>query len=94
MKLLDIVHPAAKALVDIAQSQDNEVGDGTTTVVVLAGELLKEVRDFIEEGVNPRTIVRGYREAGRLAVEKVKEIAVKIERTNDKYAYFSAGLIA
>jgi T-complex protein 1 subunit eta len=86
MKLLDIVHPAAKALVDIARSQDNEVGDGTTTVVVLAGELLKEVRGFIEEGVNPRIIVRGYREAGRLAVEKVKEIAVKIEKNDEKYS--------
>jgi|SRR5208282_3907029 len=85
MKLLDIVHPAAKALVDIARSQDNEVGDGTTTVVVLAGELLKEVRGFIEEGVNPRIIVRGYREAGRLAVEKVKEIAIKIEKNDEKY---------
>ena len=85
MKLLDIVHPAAKALVDIARSQDNEVGDGTTTVVVLAGELLKEVRGFIEEGVNPRTIVRGYREAGRLAVDKVNEIAVKIEKNDETY---------
>lgn len=85
MKLLDIVHPAARALVDIARSQDSEVGDGTTTVVVLAGELLKECRAFIEEGINPRTIVRGYREAGRLAVDKVNQIAVKIERTNDAY---------
>ena len=85
MKLLDIVHPAAKALVDIARSQDNEVGDGTTTVVVLAGEFLKEVRSFIEEGVNPRTIVRGYREAGRLAVEKIKEIAVRVERDDETY---------
>jgi chaperonin GroEL (HSP60 family) len=85
MKLLDIVHPAAKALVDIARSQDNEVGDGTTTVVVLAGEFLKEVRSFIEEGVSPRVIIRGYREAGRLAVEKVKEIAVKVERNDETY---------
>jgi len=85
MKLLDIVHPAAKALVDIARSQDNEVGDGTTTVVVLAGELLKEIRAFIEEGVNPRTIVRGYREAGRLAVERIKEIAVKVDKSDEKF---------
>lgn len=92
MKLLDIVHPAAKALVDIARSQDNEVGDGTTTVVVLAGEFLKEVRSFIEEGVNPRTIVRGYREAGRLAVEKVREIAVKIERNDETYSLVLHGL--
>ena len=51
--LLDIVHPAAKVLVDIAKSQDNEVGDGTTTVVLLAGELLKESRNFIEDGMHP-----------------------------------------
>merc|ERR1719231_2074702 len=53
MKLLDIVHPAAKTLVDIARSQDSEVGDGTTTVVLLAGEFLREVRSFVEEGVHP-----------------------------------------
>ena len=83
MKLLDIVHPAAQALVDIARSQDSEVGDGTTSVVVLAGELLKEVRGFIEEGVNPRVIVRGYREAGRLAVERIKQIAVTIDKSEE-----------
>jgi T-complex protein 1 subunit eta len=85
MKLLDIVHPAAQALVDIAKSQDSEVGDGTTTVVVLAGELLKEVRGFIEEGINPRIIARGYREGGRLAVERINQIAVKIEKNDEKF---------
>ncbi|CAH2207807.1 jg6301, partial [Pararge aegeria aegeria] len=48
--LLDIVHPAAKTLVDIAKSQDAEVGDGTTSVVIIAGELLKRLKPFIEEG--------------------------------------------
>lgn len=52
MGLLDIVHPAAKVLVDIARSQDAEIGDGTTTVVLLAGELLLEAKRFIEEGVH------------------------------------------
>jgi T-complex protein 1 subunit eta len=47
LNLLDIEHPAAKILVDIAKSQDNEVGDGTTTVTILAGELLKNVKNFI-----------------------------------------------
>ncbi|RVE46096.1 hypothetical protein evm_009260 [Chilo suppressalis] len=51
MKLLDIVHPAAKTLVDIAKSQDAEVGDGTTSVVILAGELLKRLKPFVEEGI-------------------------------------------
>ncbi len=50
--LLDIMHPAAKTLVDIAKAQDNEVGDGTTSVVLLAGELLKESKQFIDEGIH------------------------------------------
>lgn len=53
VNLLDIVHPAAKVLVDIAKAQDNEVGDGTTSVMLLAGELLKEAKPFIEEGIHP-----------------------------------------
>jgi len=83
MKLLDIVHPAAKTLVDIARSQDAEVGDGTTSVVLLAGELLKEVRSYIEEGVNPQVIIKGYRKAAQLAINKVKEIAVRVERKDE-----------
>ena len=50
--LLDIVHPAARTLVDIAQSQDNEVGDGTTSVVLMAGELMKQSKSLIEEGMH------------------------------------------
>lgn len=63
MKLLDIVHPAAKTLVDIARSQDAEVGDGTTSVVLLAGELMKMCKPFIEDGVHPQVIVRAFRKA-------------------------------
>ncbi|KAI7867364.1 T-complex protein 1 subunit eta [Spinellus fusiger] len=83
MKLLDIVHPAAKTLVDIARSQDAEVGDGTTSVVLLAGELLKEVKGYIEEGVSPHAIIKGYRNAARLAIEKIKELSVKVDRDNE-----------
>ncbi|XP_064994723.1 T-complex protein 1 subunit eta-like isoform X1 [Musa acuminata AAA Group] len=79
MKLLDIVHPAAKILVDIAKSQDSEVGDGTTTVVLLAGEFLKEAKPFIEDGVHPQNLIRSYRTASFLAINKIKEIAVSIE---------------
>eukprot|EP01137_Pigoraptor_chileana_P017231 Opistho-2@75011 len=78
MKLLDIVHPAAKTLVDIAKSQDAEVGDGTTSVVMLAGEFLKEAKPFIEESVHPQTIIRSFRLATSLAVAKIREISVKI----------------
>ncbi|GAB4845277.1 T-complex protein 1 subunit eta [Ancistrocladus abbreviatus] len=79
MKLLDIVHPAAKILVDIAKSQDSEVGDGTTTVVLLAGEFLKEAKPFIEDGVHPQNLIRSYRSACQLAMYKIKELAVSIE---------------
>ncbi|CAH0403959.1 unnamed protein product [Chilo suppressalis] len=82
MKLLDIVHPAAKTLVDIAKSQDAEVGDGTTSVVILAGELLKRLKPFVEEGVHPRVISRAVRSAAQLAVNKVKELSVKIDNTS------------
>ncbi|KAJ8979923.1 hypothetical protein NQ317_003665 [Molorchus minor] len=58
LKLLDIVHPAAKTLVDIAKSQDAEVGDGTTSVVLLAGEFLKQIKSYVEEGVHPRIIIK------------------------------------
>ena len=58
MTLLDIVHPAAKTLVDISLSQDAEVGDGTTSVVLIAGELLKRAKQFIEDGVHAQTIIK------------------------------------
>lgn len=80
MKQLDIVHPAAKTLVDIAKSQDAEVGDGTTTVVLLTGELLQQCKNLIEEGVHPHAVVRAFRKATGLAVGKINECAVKINK--------------
>ena len=66
LKLLDIVHPAARTLVDIARAQDAEVGDGTTSVTLLAAQLLKEVRGYIEEGVSPHIIMKGFRQASQI----------------------------
>lgn len=66
MKLLDIVHPAAKTLVDIARAQDAEIGDGTTSVVLLAAHMLKEIRGYVEEGVSPHLIMKGYRLAAQM----------------------------
>lgn len=80
LKLLDIVHPAAKMLVDISRAQDAEVGDGTTSVTILAGELLKESKTFIEDGISSNLIIRGLRRACDLAVSKVREIAVEVKR--------------
>lgn len=59
-----------------------QVGDGTTSVVLLAGEILKKCKPFIEDNVHPQIIVRGIRKATQLALQKIKEIAVTIERDN------------
>lgn len=83
MKLLDIVHPAARILTDIARSQDAEVGDGTTSVVVLAGEILKEIKDHVETGVSTQTIIKGLRRAGEMAVNKIKEMSVSTTEGNE-----------
>lgn len=82
MNLLDIVHPAAKTLVDIAKSQDAEVGDGTTSVVLLAGEFLKQLKPFVEEGVHPRVIIKSVRKSLQLCLQKINELSVKISKSN------------
>ncbi|KAG2487549.1 hypothetical protein HYH03_013828 [Edaphochlamys debaryana] len=79
MKLLDIVHPAAKSLVDVSLAQDAEVGDGTTSVVILAGEFLKEAKPFIEEGVHPRSLMKSFRQAAVLAVDRLRALAISLE---------------
>ncbi|EGE04476.1 T-complex protein 1 subunit eta [Trichophyton mentagrophytes] len=79
MKLLDIVHPAARILTDIARSQDAEVGDGTTSVVVLAGEILREVRDLVEQDVSAQTIIKGLRKASAMCINRIKEIAIDMK---------------
>ena len=82
---MDIVHPAGKALVDISRAQDAEVGDGTTSVTLFAAELLKEIKQFIEEGVSPQLIVKGFRKASVLAINKIKEIAINVERKDEVF---------
>ncbi|BGP54642.1 T-complex protein 1 subunit eta [Rhodotorula sphaerocarpa] len=83
LKLLDVVHPAAKSLVDIARAQDAEVGDGTTSVVLLASELLREAKPYVEDGVSPHVIIKGFRTAARLAIERVNQLAATV-RADDK----------
>ena len=84
LKLLEVIHPAARTLVDIAKSQDAEVGDGTTSVVLLTGEILKNARTFIDDGMHPTVIIRALRKATALAIKKVKEIAVNVKADDPK----------
>jgi len=77
LKEMDVQHPAAKMLIEAAKTQDKEVGDGTTTVAVLAGELLKKAEVLLDQKVHPTMIVQGYRLAAEKAVQIVKSIAVE-----------------
>ena len=79
------MHPAARTLVDIARAQDAEVGDGTTSVVLLTGEILKQCRPLIEEGVSPHVVAKGIMTASQLCVEETKKLAVRIDKTNEEY---------
>lgn len=78
MNLLEIVHPAGRTLVDIARSQDAEVGDGTTSVVLLATEVMRNCKQFIEEGVHPQVIIKSLRLGAKMAVDRIKEISIKV----------------
>lgn len=80
LKLLDVEHPAARILVDLATQQDEDVGDGTTTVVILAAELLRRATDLIRNSLHPTTVIAGYRLACKEACRYISEqMAVPIE---------------
>ena len=66
---MQIEHPAAKMIVEVAKTQDNEVGDGTTTVVILIGELLKNAERLFDDNIHPTFIIKGYRKASEKALE-------------------------
>jgi thermosome len=78
LKEMDIEHPAAKMMVEIAKTQDTEVGDGTTTAVVLAGELLKQAEELLEQEIHPTVIAAGYRAAAEKSMEILQTLAVKV----------------
>ena len=76
---MDIQHPAAKMMVEVAKTQDTEVGDGTTTAVIIAGELLAKAEDLIDKNVHPTIIIDGYRKAADKALETLEKIAIPVK---------------
>lgn len=78
LKEIDVAHPAAKMLVEVAKTQDEQCGDGTTTAVILAGELLKKAESLVEQNVHPTIIVGGYRLAAEKACKTLDAIAEKV----------------
>jgi len=83
LKEIDVEHPAAKMIVEVAKSQDEECGDGTTSAVVLTGELLKHAGELLEQNIHPTVVCGGYKLAADKAKEILNKMAMKI-KTNDK----------
>ncbi|MGC9107761.1 MAG: TCP-1/cpn60 chaperonin family protein, partial [Infirmifilum sp.] len=75
---MDVQHPVAKLMVEVAKAQDKEVGDGTTTAVVLTGELLKEAEKLLDRNIHPTIIVGGYKKAMEKAREVIRQKAIKV----------------
>jgi thermosome len=76
---IDVEHPAAKMMVEIAKTQDDEVGDGTTTAVILAGELLRKAEELLDQNIHPTVIVGGYRKAIQKAVETLDKLGIAVD---------------
>ncbi len=86
LKSLEVEHPAARVLVDLANLQDQEVGDGTTSVVIIAAELLRRGNDLVKNGIHPTTIISGYRSALKAAVSYIKkEMVVNVTELGDEH---------
>jgi len=75
---VEVEHPAAKMMVEVAKTQDDMVGDGTTTAVVLAGELLKRAEELLEQNIHPLIVVSGYRKAAQRAVELLEKVGIPV----------------
>jgi thermosome len=82
---MDIQHPAAKMMVEVSKAQDNEVGDGTTSAVIIAGELLGKAEELIGKGVHPSVIIDGYRKAGERALEILEKIAIPVRSLDSQW---------
>ncbi len=76
---IDVQHPAAKMMIEIAKTQDDEVGDGTTTAVIFAGELLKKAGDLLDQNIHPSIIISGYQKAAEKALKTMEKIALDVD---------------
>jgi len=81
---LEVVHPAAKLMVNLAKGQDKEVGDGTTTSVVLAGELLSEAENLLDKDIHPTIVIEGFQKALKKAQEELDKIAINVDPNDEE----------
>ena len=82
---MDVQHPAAKMIVEVAKTQDKETGDGTTSAVIIAGELLSRAEELIDKNIHPTVIIDGYRKAADKALETLEKIAIPIDLKSTDY---------
>ncbi|MCK4953673.1 TCP-1/cpn60 chaperonin family protein [Candidatus Bathyarchaeota archaeon] len=82
---INVEHPAAKMMVEVAKTQDEEVGDGTTSSVIVAGELLGKAEELINKNVHPTVIIDGYRKAAEKALEALEKIAITVKPTDKEF---------
>src|SRR3990167_2288177 len=83
LKEMDIEHPAAKMMVEIAKTQENEVGDGTTTAVMLAGKLLENAEKLLDKKIHPTIITQGYNLAAEKSLEILRKLATRVTTEDD-----------
>ncbi len=84
LKEMQIEHPSAKMMVEVAKTQDDDVGDGTTTAVVLAGEMLKKAEELLDQKIHPTVITRGFRMAKNKALEVFEKISIGVDYSDEK----------
>ncbi|MFH2111991.1 MAG: thermosome subunit beta [Candidatus Bathyarchaeota archaeon] len=81
---IDVQHPAAKMMIEVAKTQDKEVGDGTTTAVMLAAELLKKAGELLEDNIHPSIIISGYQKASEKALETLNKVSIPVDMNDDE----------
>ena len=84
LEKMDVEHPAAKMIIEVAKTQDKTVGDGTTTAVIIAGELLRQAEELVEQKIHPSTIITGYKKAMEMAVNKLSSLATEVKLSDSE----------
>lgn len=84
LREIDTSHPAAKSMIELARAQDEEVGDGTTSVIIMAGEFMYAARPFVERNIHPTIIVNAYTRGLKESLRVINDLAINIDVNNDE----------
>ena len=89
LREIDVQHPAAKSMIELARTQDEEVGDGTTSVIILTGELMIAAKPFIEMNLHPTVVISAYYKALEAAKQVINDVARTIDIENDQEVFLA-----